>query len=374
MRACVDREKAWHLLSLMGLTVVIWMLVAAYDDVVITRVVVAGLINLVLVLALFTFSGNSGVMSFGHIVFAALGAYTTAYLTIPLATKQALFPDMPGFLSWLLDIHSSTPVSLLLGGAVAALFALFVSPAMLRLPALQGSIATLSLLIVIYTILNNWTEVTRGQSTMLGVPANLTLNGAAVGALGAMTLAWVVTISNVGLRLRASREDPIASQAIGVSMVRDRTVAWVVSGFIAGVGGAMYAHFITTFNPDQFYLPATFVIVAMLVTGGRTALAGAVIGTVVFTALSEIFRRLQAGELTGVSLPSGTANVLLALFLLLIIILRPSGITGGREIPLPRQWGRARIRKDPVAASDREGESMVLSERSPQEASGASPS
>lgn len=355
---------AWPLVALVALIVCVWQAAAAYDDIVITRVVMLAFLNTIFVVGLFTYSGNSGMMSFGHISYAALGAYTTAYLTIPTALKPSVFPDMPGFLDWLLRVHADFVPAVLIGGLVAAIFAALVAPAIVRLPALQGAIATLSLLIVVHSVLNNWTDVTRGQSTLIGVPADLTLAGAAVGAIGACVLAWVVTTSNVGLRLRASREDPIAAQAVGIAIARERTVAWVISAFIVGTGGGLYAHFITTFNPDQFFLLATFTIVAMLIIGGMKSLAGAVLGTLVFSALAEVLRRAQAGDFGGGELPAGTGETLLAALLLVVIILRPNGLTGGKEIPHPRRlagmahrWRtaspRARAKPNAIAPSIR---------------------
>ena len=73
------------------------------------------------------FSGNSGVMSFGHVMFMAAGAYTTAYLTIPVPLKKTLFADLPGALSWLAEVHSSFPVALVAGGLVAAVVGLVLA-------------------------------------------------------------------------------------------------------------------------------------------------------------------------------------------------------------------------------------------------------
>jgi branched-chain amino acid transport system permease protein len=329
------RTGLWPMASLLVLLGALFLIVAGYDDIVITRVAILALINMVFVVGLWTFSGLTGVVSFGHLGFAALGAYSCAFLTIPQPMKTGLFPDMPGFLGFLLDVHTSFPAAIVISGLVAALFALVVSPAIVRLAGIQAGIATIALLAIVYTVLLNWKAVTRGSSTMIGVPADLDLGMATMAAMAAVALAWGFARSRIGLRAQAAREDEPAARSIGLRVVRDRGVAWVLSAFMVGCGGALYAHFITTFNPDQFYLAATFVVIAMLVFGGIGSLAGAVLGTLLYSALAELLRRVAGGEVGGLDLPAGTAEVVLAALLLLVLIKRPGGLTGGREIPFP---------------------------------------
>jgi branched-chain amino acid transport system permease protein len=343
------RNGIWPLAALLLLLGVLFLLVSGYDDVVITRVTILALVNMVFVVGLWTFSGLTGVVSFGHLAFAALGAYSCAYLTILPSLKQTLFPDMPAFLSFLLDVHTSFPAAIVISGLVAALFALIVSPAIVRLAGIQAGIATIALLAIVYTVLLNWKDVTRGSSTMIGVPPDLDLGIATLAACAAVTIAWGFARSRLGLRAQAAREDEPAARSVGLHVVRDRAVAWVLSAFIVGCGGALYAHFITTFNPDQFYLAATFVVIAMLVLGGIGSLAGAVLGTLLYSLLAEVLRRIQGGGVAGVELPAGAAEVVLAALLLLVLIKRPGGLTAGREIPWP---GARRARRGEPSAGE----------------------
>ncbi len=80
--------------------------------------------------------------------------------------------------------------------------------------------------------------------------------------------------SRIGLRLRASRDDRYAAASIGINMVVMRWLAFIASAFIAGVGGGLWAHFITSFSPYSFYLNETFVVLAMLVIGGPYSVSG----------------------------------------------------------------------------------------------------
>lgn len=334
------RNGIWPLAALLLLLGVLFLLVSGYDDVVITRVTILALVNMVFVVGLWTFSGLTGVVSFGHLAFAALGAYSCAYLTILPSLKQTLFPDMPAFLSFLLDVHTSFPAAIVISGLVAALFALIVSPAIVRLAGIQAGIATIALLAIVYTVLLNWKDVTRGSSTMIGVPPDVKLGGAALLACAAVAFAWAYQRSRSGLRLRASREDAFAASAVGVRVGADRTLAWALSAFLAGVGGAFYGHFITTFTPSEFYLEATFMIMAMVVVGGLGSLTGTVLGVVLVSVLDDLLGRAQDGGLLGLTLPAGSATVGVAILLLAMLIKRPDGLTGGRELPLPRAWRR----------------------------------
>jgi branched-chain amino acid transport system permease protein len=268
---------------------------------------------------------------------------------------------MPGFLDWILDVELGLLPAALIAGACAALLALVVAPALMRLSGLPAGISTLALLVIVYTVLLHWEEVTRGSSTMIGVPADVKLGGATLLACAAIAIAWIYQRSRSGLRLRASREDDIAASALGVRVAADRTYAWALSAFLAGVGGAFYGHFITTFTPSEFYLEATFMIIAMVVVGGLGSLTGTVLGVVVISVLDDLLGRAQDGGLLGISLPAGSAAVGVAVLLLAMLIKRPDGLTGGRELPLPRAWRRGApdggVPADDQAASEGSGAS-----------------
>jgi branched-chain amino acid transport system permease protein len=125
----------------------------------------------------------------------------------------------------------------------------------------------------------------------------------------------------------------------------------VVSVFITGAAGALWGHFITTFSPTAFYISQTFLIVAMLIIGGAGSVSGAVTGAVVVALSSEWLRRLEGwlntqradqtalGQFIPIEL-RGFAEIVIAIAMILVLILRPSGIMGGREIGW--RWVRAK--------------------------------
>jgi branched-chain amino acid transport system permease protein len=296
------------------------------------QIVMTALIELLFVVALYVFVGLSGVLSFGHMSFGAIGAYTAAILVIPPDVKPSLFFGMPG---WLADAHASPLVSVLAGGGVAALFALVVGVPLLRLSGLAASLGTFALLLIVNTVATNWSSVTGGASGVSAVPTTTTTVTVLVWVLVAMAVAFVFQESSWGLRLRASREDEVAARAGGIGVTRARTIAWVISAFFTGAAGGLYGEFLGSFNATAFYLSITFVIMAMLVVGGLTSLAGAVIGSIGLSFVSELLRHAE----NAVGRP-GLSELGLALIMILILVLRPRGITGGRELALPRRRPR----------------------------------
>jgi branched-chain amino acid transport system permease protein len=296
------------------------------------------LINLLVVLALYTFCGNSGVISFGHVSFMAIGAYACSLLTIPVEAKAQQLPDLPGFIG---NTALPTVPALLIACAFAGVLGYLMAIPLMRLSGLSAGIATLSVLVVVVTVISHWDSVTRGQLTLVGTPTDTTLWGTVAWVLPVMGIAYAYQRSRSGLRLRASREDGVAAQAIGISVGHDRRMAFALSAAMAALAGGLYGHLLGTFSATSFYLDTTFITLAMLVVGGISSLAGAVIGTVVVATLVEVFRQFEGGvsvASTVVKLPTGSQQIVLALLLLAILLVRPSGLMGGREFALPRRW------------------------------------
>jgi len=298
------------------------------------------LIDVILVVGLYVFVGNSGVFSFGHIGFMAIGVYSSALLTIPIAIKHAMLPDLPSAIG---QTSIPSPLAALAAGLVAGVVALIFGIPIMRLSGLAAGIATFAFLVIVQIVSSNWDAVTLGNSTMIGVPTDTTVLVALAWTLVAMGIAFAFQNSIVGIRLRASREDEIAARAIGIGVYRERMAAFVLSAVIVGMGGALYAGFVGAFAPGDFYLTPTILIAAMLVIGGTNSLAGAVVGTVVVTGLTEILTRVEAGIVIAGSNfhgPTGLTQVGLGLAMLLMLIYRPRGLTGGNEVPLPGKQAR----------------------------------
>jgi branched-chain amino acid transport system permease protein len=315
-------------------TVTTEVLVATGSSVV-RSVVTVALINLVLVVALYIFVGNSGIFSFGHLAFAAIGAYTAGILTIPpksvgeVTGKDVLLPNAPHFLA---RAHTGSIAATLIAGGVAMVVALVIALPLMRLSGIAASLATFAVLIIVYVIANNWQAVTNATSGMAGVPTTTGPRTALAWSLAVIVVAFLFQQTRTCVRLRASREDEVAARAIGVGIYNERRVAFVLSAGCTGMGGALYAQYLGSFNGDAFYIPLTFTIVAMLVVGGTTSLAGAVVGTAFLSAVAEGLRRLELREHR-----PGLQQVGFALIMLAVLVWRPRGLTLGREITWPVQ-------------------------------------
>jgi branched-chain amino acid transport system permease protein len=229
---------------------------------------------------------------------------------------------------------------LLIGAGVAALVAAVVGFPLMRLSGAGAVIATFALLVIIHVIFINWDQVTNGPRTIFGITRYTNLWVSAGWGLFFILLAYWFKETALGLKLRASREDERAAASIGIDVVRTRWVAFTLSAFVVGVGGVLYAHFITSFSPLAFYLTQTFLIIAMLIIGGTGSVGGAVVGTVVVTTIFEGLRSVETAVNLAQILPealAGLTEVCLSIAMILILIYRPAGITGGQEFRWPKK-------------------------------------
>jgi branched-chain amino acid transport system permease protein len=335
----IRTRDAWlrevYSLATLILLVVAVTLLASLGSAVLRNVLVNMLIMLILVVGLYVFVGNTGVFSFGHIGFMAIGAYTAGMVRIPRPTKAALL-QLPDVLE---RAHVGALQATLLGGALAAVVAAVVALPIMRLGGLTAGLATFAVLNIINVVAANLDQFTGGSTGMAGVPTSTTVTSALIWSLVAIAIAWLFQQTRLCLRIRASREDEPAARALGIKVVPDRAVAFVLSAFICGLAGGLYAQLSGSFGPDAFFLATTFTVVAMLVVGGRYSLSGAVVGTLFIATISEGLRRIEGGVHIGsVHIPArpGLQELGLALALLLTLLLRPRGITGGNEVSLTR--------------------------------------
>jgi branched-chain amino acid transport system permease protein len=297
--------------------------------------VVSALVQTTIVISIYVFVGNSGVISFGHVSFVAVGAFVAGVLTVPEMIKPTLLPELFPFLA---DNSVSSGVSLVLAAAAGAILALIVGTPLMRLAGLAAGIGTLAVLEIVHNVLRFWEKVGPGAKTLSLVPQTTTITQAAGGALLAALVAWWYQRTRSGRLLRASREDPAAAQAAGVGIHGQRLRAFVLSGALAGLAGGLLVHSLGSITTEQVYLDLTFVTLAMLVVGGVGSLWGAVVGALLVSLLNTYLGRAEDGVgIAGlqVNLPDGSSTVLVGLVMLAILVLRPGGLTGGAEFRLP---------------------------------------
>ena len=296
------------------------------------------LVKVAIVVALYVFTGNSGVLSFGHISFVAVGAWTAGVLSVPASEKPAIMPNLAHFLR---DRTTGNLSSLALAALVGGICALVVALPLMRLSGLAAGIATFGVLEITHNLLRYEEKIGPGLNTFSSVPETTTLRQAALGALVVVVVAFAYGRSRFGRVLRATREDAAAARAVGVSVYRQRLFAFTLSGLLAGLAGGLYVHLLPV-NTESVYLDLTFITLAMLVVGGATSLWGAVVGALAVSALDSYLAVAENGtSIFGwhVDLPAGTRVIVVGALMAVVLILRPAGLTGGREL---RLWPRSR--------------------------------
>lgn len=310
------------------------VLVAATSGLVsasIERTAIVFLISLTAIAGMGLYSGNSGILSFGHLAFMAVGAYAASILTLPGNIKKATLPGLP---DWLAATTLNLWPAILVAVLATMVLAMLIGLAIWRLEGSAATIATLALLIIMHGVLIGWREVTRGAQSFFGVPRDTGIWAAAFGCLIALLVARYYRDSISGLRLRAGRENAIAATAIGVNVPRERYVAFVISAGLMALSGALLAHFLGAFSPKKFFFTDTFFLLAMLIVGGMSTVTGAILGASAVTLVTEVLRRLESGlDLGFVTLPQvfGTTQIGIGILILLALVKRPDGLSGLQE-------------------------------------------
>jgi branched-chain amino acid transport system permease protein len=247
---------------------------------------------------------------------------------------------MPSLAHALRDRTVGNLSSLALAAVVGGVCALLVALPLMRLSGLAAGIATFGVLEITHNVLRYEERIGPGLNTFSSVPETTGLRQATLGALVVIVVAYAYGRSRFGRLLRATREDPAAARAVGVSVYRQRLIAFALSGLLAGLAGALYVHLLPV-NTESVYLDLTFITLAMLVIGGATSLWGAVVGALAVSALDSYLAVAENGtSFLGwhIDLPAGTRVIVVGALMAIVLIVRPSGLTGGREFHL--RWTR----------------------------------
>jgi branched-chain amino acid transport system permease protein len=322
-------NELWIVRALLGSSLVSILLVGLVVGVyetgapVTQTVVLIFLYNLLVVLGLQVFTGNSGVVSFGHVAFMGIAAYTTALLSTDPTSKQSQIPNAPAFIR---HAHLGFFTSTLVAIAVTAVLAVPAGVIFARLSGAAAAIVTLSWLLIIQTVLANWDTVTHGTFTFYGIPPSTTVWWGLGWGVVAVFVARLFRESGLGLSLRATSADALAARAVGVNLLRARLFSWVLSAALAAVAGVLYAHFITALAPTIFGFDLTFPLLVMVIVGGRSV-SGAVLGASLIAFVQEALRRIENS--TG---HQGVSTLVLAAIFLTVMIVRSEGILGRWEL------------------------------------------
>ncbi|MDQ0348696.1 ATP-binding cassette domain-containing protein [Ancylobacter vacuolatus] len=306
-------------------------------------------IILTAVVSLQIFSGNTGIVSFGHAGFVGLGAYVVGLLTMSASVQASALRNLPTLLAGHeMPLLAALGIVVVLGIVVGV-----VSGAPLfRLSGSGASIATLALLIIVYTVLVASRDITRGSQPFYGVPRDVGLWTAIPVAALALAFARIFRELPIGLSARAVADDERGAAAIGIDRRFTTLFAWAASIVVAMAAGGLMAQFLGAFSPKDFYFGLAFTTLAMLIVGGMTSSLGALSGVAVTTVVIELVRRVEGGgEIGGIVIPPvfGLTEAVLALSMILIIWRRPEGLCGGRELNLLKRLG---LSGPPTAAAE----------------------
>jgi len=298
----------------------------------VARLAYAVVVAVVVVVGLQVYMGNAGGINFSHTVFVALGAYSVAILSTPVAMKQIVIPNAP----WDLDQFVVHPMmAALLGLGIVGMAASITGLVVVRVSGTAADILTLCLQIIAHSVFIFWTDLFRGNQAFFGIPQVMNLPGALAIAVAVIVAARMLRDSALGVQLRASAENLLAARCFGVNVFALRLTAWIASGLICGVAGMMFAFYIGTVNARSFYFSYVFLTIAMLILGGMRTVSGAVVGVLAVEIGIELIRNLENGpEIAGVQLPTlfGLSGLALGAVIVGCMMLRPSGIMGNREL------------------------------------------
>jgi ABC-type branched-chain amino acid transport system, permease component len=268
------------------------------------------LINIILAVSLNLINGFTGQLSLGHAGFMAVGAYASVVFTNKL--------DQPFILA------------LLAACAAAALAGFIIGVPTLRLKGDYLAIATLGFGEIIRVVLQN-IEYVGGPSGIMGISKLTTwpwLFGSCI-----LTLIVITNLvnSSYGRAIVSVREDEVASELMGINITRYKVLAFVIGAMFAGLAGALYAHYFYIIKPDTFNFMKSFDILVMVVLGGLGSTTGAVIAAIFITTLTAALQSFPEVRM-----------ILYALILIIVMIYRPQGLMGNKEIgrkTLARIWG-----------------------------------
>jgi len=280
-------------------------------------------INITLAVSLNLINGLAGQFSIGHAGFMAVGGYSATFVTVYYGSAIA------GLFGSSLDDAAGAAVvmtiSLLTGAAAAALAGLAVGIPSLRLRGDYLAIVTLGFSEIIRVIILNIPAVGGATGFTAAIPIT---NFFWIFAVAILTIVIVrnIAASTFGRVLATIRGDEIAAEAMGISTTRYKVLAFVISAALAGVAGGLSGQlFANPLNPQNLNFVRSIEIIVMIVIGGIGSISGAVFGATTLTVLPEALRRLDQ------QFP-GLRMVTYALLLILMMIFRPQGLFGRREV------------------------------------------
>jgi len=235
-------------------------------------------INAILVVGLQVYIGNTGVLSFGHMGFAAIGGYVVALLVIDPVVKNVIIPDAPfGIADIQMDPLAATGVAIL----VVVVVAFFIGLGLIRSVRYAGAVAatmiTLALLFLVREMAANFVTLTAGNRSGLSFGPGQGLQGKTwiyIGLVFAVLVARMFRESHLGRLAQAMRDDDLAARAMGVNPAIPHMAALLLSVALVTVGASLRVLSLGSMTPNFFFFDFTLLTLAMLIVGGRGSVSG----------------------------------------------------------------------------------------------------
>ena len=302
-------------------------------------------------------NGFTGLFSLGQAGFMSIGAYTTAILIIPVKSLDGVYymnGIHPAIMNLRLLMAESPPfiqsiypfIALLLGGIIAALAALIVGFAVLRLKSDYLAIATLGLSEIVRAIFSSpqFDQITIGSYGLNKIPNFPPMLFGLIPSLitpfiiTGISVAFIVLLINCsfGRAFKAIREDEIAAEAMGISLYKHKEMSFVISSFFSAVAGGMLAMYMRSIEAKTFSITLTYDILLIVVIGGIGSVTGSVVGAFLVTAAKEWWLRFFDQPLTlfGVDIPlfrTGFRMVIFSILLMIVVLIYRRGLFGTNE-------------------------------------------
>jgi branched-chain amino acid transport system permease protein len=325
-------------LIIIGLTIIVLIVMNMFLDSYLKRIVNLCAIYIILGLSMNLINGFTGLFTLGHAGFMAIGAYTVAILTMPVAMKEMNFymkPMIPFLLNLkMLEIPFLPPAAseflwfifaLLMGGLLAALCGFLIGAPVLKLTDDYLAIATLGFSEIIRIVFTNTQSITNGALGLKGIPPRNHLLWAWSFAILTIIFIYSLMSSSYGKALKAIREDEVAARSMGINLFKHKVLSFSIGSFLAGVGGGLLAVSIGTIDPALFKFSLTFNILLIVVLGGMGNIKGTVVSAIIITVAMEALRFLDEpiniGPIHTNALP-GLRMVVFSLILMIVIIFK----------------------------------------------------
>ncbi len=348
-----QRDRILTLIALLSLALFLFV-AEKFLDLYIVRILNVCAIYAILGMSMNLINGFTGLFSLGHAGFMAVGAYTTALLTMSPSVKAQIFYMVP-LVKPLDAMALPFPAALLLGGFFAALVGFLIGAPALRLKGDYLAIATLGFAEIIRVIFTNTQSITNGALGLKGIPAVTNLwwsfGGAAITAVILMSL----INSSYGRAFKAIREDEIAAESMGINLSRHKNLAFVTGAFFAGIGGGLLGNLLGTIDPRMFSFMFTFNILLIIVLGGMGSITGSIISAFIVTIANEVLRFLDETINLGFMVINGKVGMRTVVFsalLMVVVIFYRHGLMGNNEFSWEKllNWKPpfGRFRKGPL--------------------------